>query len=83
VATVGKGNAMTDTQYRAKTNGANLRTDPSVKAHIVTTVSPGSILHLDPERTADVDKDGRHWLPVLYVSGWVRDDVVEVVKPSW
>ncbi len=73
---------MSDTQYRAKANGANLRTDPDLGAAIVTTVRPGFVLHLDPDHATDVDKDGHHWLPVVVVRGWVRDDTVEAIKPS-
>jgi hypothetical protein len=72
----------TDTQYRARANGANLRDHPDLSAKIVTTLSPGSVLHLDPERSTDTDKDGRHWLPVVFVRGWVRDDTVEALQPT-
>ena len=71
---------MPDTQYRARANGANLRDHPDLTAKIVTTLSPGSVLHLDPERSTDTDKAGHRWIPVVMVRGWVRDDTVEELK---
>ena len=73
---------MPDTQYRAKPNGANLREEPSLKARVLITTAPGTVLHLDPQRSTDTDKAGHRWIPVVMVRGWVRDDTVEVLQPT-
>ena len=70
----------TDTQYRARANGANLREEPSLKARVLITTAPGTVLHLAPERSTEPDKDGHYWIPVVFVRGWVRNDMVEELK---
>ncbi len=63
---------MSDIQYRVKAKGANVRTEPDISSNIVTTLLPGVIVHLDPDRTVD-----ERWVPVLFCRGYIRDDMVE------
>ena len=70
----------TDTQYRTKANGANMREEPSLKARVLITTAPGTVLHLEPGRRTASHKDGHYWIPVIFVGGWVRNDTVEELK---
>ena len=61
----------TETQYRVKPTGANMREEPSTKARAVTLLAPGTIVHLE-----QTDGD---WLRVT-MRGWVHKSTVTALE---